>query len=233
MKAPLSERGFDRDGAFTLGLATLVSLLGLGLPVLFAVAHVLRHALARPHSSANATHPAGRHALLVFGKRLIQGQPDGDYRDRLATAHALIQSQQAIKLAILLGGNTAQGGTPSEARAGLLFLEQIGHVDPVRIRLEEDSTNTLENLRNARALLRDEQIDTCLLLSNRYHLARCATIASSLGMAHETVPAENNIPIGAGFLFRVVLEALWLTWFQTGKTWARLTRNQRMLKRVS
>lgn len=110
----------------------------------------------------------------------------------------------------------------------------------MNILLEQQSADTLTNLRNLRVLLeglehgpgRDARRLT--LITNRYHLARVGLMAASLGLEFHRCAAEDKAQaLRPGKLGDWLREALFINWFITGKLWARLTRNQRMLARVT
>jgi uncharacterized SAM-binding protein YcdF (DUF218 family) len=162
--------------------------------------------------------------FLVFGKQLIFDAPDTEYRarlDRLSTSR--------FHSAILMGGKTA-GASISEALAGLDYLKKIMANPQYFVRLEQSSRNTMENLKNTRQLLNGQK---AIIISNRYHLARCSVLASSLGIDHQLCPAEHVFTIDGYFLSQCLKEAFYLHWFFTGKSWAILTRNKRMLGKIS
>lgn len=218
-------KGVDRDGLFTFLLTIPVVVLGLGLPLLITYLHALRIAMA--------SHCHGRHGacLLVFGKRLVHGAVDRDYRLRLNKTHELIQ-QNPHRRVILLGG-APRTACLSEAMAGLNYLKEKGVEHADSIQLEEGSRNTLENLRHARNMLEAAGANTALLITNRYHLARSRMIAKSLGIEHTLCPAEASIQLTPSMMGKLLFESYYILWFSVGKIWARLTDNQRMLKRVT
>ena len=176
--------------------------------------------------------PAGRGRwCFVFGKRLVAGAADNEYRLRLEKALQLIR-EQPERLVLLLGGASSAGAT-SEAKCGLLYLQQHDLPEQCNIRLEEQSKNTLDNLRNARHMLQREQIGQVALISNRYHLARCRLIANSLKIEHTLCAAESTWAFNPATLLKLLIEAAYIHWFVVGKNWARLIGNTRMLGRVT
>lgn len=214
----------DWDGLLTLLLTLMIIVIGFALPVIFTYIRAFLIARKSTCSGQTAT-------LLVFGKRLNDGCADAEYRLRLDKASELINRTEIDRL-LLLGG-PANDGDISEAKAGLRYLNARGIKNRVKIHLEERSCNTLENLRNAREMLHAQQVTRVTLISNRYHLARCSMIANSLGIKHVLCPAETACTITPQFIARLIPEALYILWFNTGKTWARLTRNRRMLSRIT
>ena len=215
----------DWDGLFTLFLTLLVVGMGLGLPLLITYIHALRTARA---SSCETRSDA---SLLVFGKRLLNGQIDSDYRRRLDKTLELIE-QNPKRIVILLGGSPPNERR-SEAMAGLNYLEVKGIKNRSAIQLEEGSRNTLENLRQARTMLQSTRPGPTALITNRYHLARSRMIANSLGLKHVLCPAESRFTLTPAVLGKLMFETFYILWFTTGKTWARMTGNERMLNRVT
>jgi len=218
------ERGeVDWDGLVTFLLTLLLLLLTLGIPLLILFRSVSRTADAVPDITS-------ARRLLVFGKRLLRGQIDDDYRQRLDKAAALMQELPERRL-LLLGG-AGKDGEISEAAAGLAYLLSLG-LPEARLMREEQSQNTLENLRHARALIQGDTQEPVALISNRYHLARIHTMAESLGIEHQLCGCEAEFRLSLKVLPRLLIEAWYILWFKTGKGWARLIGSQRMLDRVT
>ena len=105
--------------------------------------------------------------------------------------------------------------------------------DVVRVRLEHDSRDTLQNLRNARQLLSADESTPAVLLSSRYHLARCALFARSLGISHQLCAAEDQLGWSVSNGLRLLSEAAYMMWVDVGARWARLIGHRRMLARIS
>ncbi|MCU7906271.1 MAG: YdcF family protein [Candidatus Thiodiazotropha sp. (ex Epidulcina cf. delphinae)] len=218
------ERGaVDWDGLWTFGLTLLLLIIGLGLPLLISLRYIYRTALSAD-SETDTT------SLLVFGKRLVNEQIDRDYRQRLDKVAALLKQDADRKL--LLVGGTADSRQISEARAGQNHLIRQG-IDSRRLTLEQQSQNTLENLRHARSLLEKAGNYPVALISNRYHLARIRTIAQSLGLEYRLCACEEAFEPSIGLMPRMIIEGMYVLWFNTGKAWSQLIRSQRMLSRIT
>src|SRR6185312_1274475 len=109
--------------------------------------------------------------VVLFGRRLEHDAPGHDYRQRLQRALVLARQQQTDHL-LLLGG--CSGSELSEAAAGEAWLRQHELTGDVRVELEQDSIDSLENLRHARRLLLERgHLPPVALVTSRYHLARC------------------------------------------------------------
>ena len=218
-------QGFDWDGLVTFLLTLLVigGTLGLSLLIFYLYAWWIARS-TRCIKSANA-------CILVFGKRLQRGSVDMDYRLRLDRSYEFLAQNPQFSV-ILLGGAPMHDQL-SEAKAGLDYLKAKGLVSHARIQLEERSRNTLENLRQARKILQNENCADLILITNRYHLARSRMIANSLGLKNLLCPAEAAFSWSSAVIGKLAFEAFYMLWFNTGKTWARLIGSQRMLQRVT
>jgi uncharacterized SAM-binding protein YcdF (DUF218 family) len=212
----------DWDGLLTFILTLLLLPVTLGIPLLVSMRYVIV-------TAREAACESGDRQLLVFGKRLIRGAVDQDFQRRLSKTAALMREDENRQL-LLLGGSAKDG--ISEAEAGQAWLVAAG-IDASRMTREERSQNTLENLRHARVMLNRTRDSKVTLISNRYHLPRIATIAESLGIEHSLCACEGQFVLTPSLIFRLILEAWYILWFKTGRSWARLTHNQRMLDRVT
>ncbi len=203
-------------------------LLSAGLVWLGYLIHVCRVAVRSPLL------PPRRMIVLVFGRQLVRDAPGPDYRQRLRRALVLAEQRHTDQL-MLLGGYS--GGRHSEAAAGQVWLREQGLAGELRVVLEQDSVDSLENLRHARRLL---DIDAgegrrppVALVTSRYHLARCLLLARRLGFDASPVAAEARLPRHGIYLGRLLIEASYLMWIDLGLRWAQLVGRQRMVTRIS
>lgn len=215
----------DWDGLWTMLLSLLIIMITAAAPLLLAFLHVLK--IARNSSDCTDSH----NGCFVFGKKLLNGSVDDEYRLRLDKALQLIH-EQPERPVFLLGGASSTNA-PSEAKCGLLYLQRHDLPEQGTIHLEEASKNTLDNLQNARKIIQEAQIDKVILISNRYHLARCRLIANSLRINHTLCAAEPKLTINSATLLKLLIESAYIHWFVVGKNWARLIGSTRMLSRVT
>ncbi len=217
------------DGLFTFLLSNIVLVGSLGLTGLFALRRTWRYARHTPSSIQCDL-------LLVAGMRLNRyGQPSPDYRRRLGRALALYRTGRCRRL-LLLGGET-RPGAPSEAQAGRYWLRAEGVPDSA-ILLEERSRHTLENLTEARLLLRtmaavEGRVPRLGLVSSRYHLARIAALAAGLSLSPPLCAAEAEPFFTPVTWARIGGEAYYLHWYHVGRIWSQLTGNKGSLARIS
>jgi uncharacterized SAM-binding protein YcdF (DUF218 family) len=216
----------DRD-ILQAALVTLLALVA-SLGVLY-LAHFIRVWRIARRSPTRLSAPR---TLLVFGRRLEQGEPEADFVSRLDRARAHAFDGLADRVLVL--GGISDGGTVSEAEAGRRWLDSAGWPPAVPVLLEQQSIDSLENLHHARAILREGgPVPAVALVTSRYHLARCAYLAHRLAFHATPVAAEPALALSARYLARLILEAGYLMWIDTGFRWARLTGNQRVVARLS
>jgi len=215
----------DRDALHSLAVAALACVASLGVVYLGYLLHVVRIARSAP------CEPARGETVLLFGKHAPGGRPDPDFQARLQRAATLWRLRPPRSM-MLLGGGPAGG--PTEAALAHAHLLRLGVPHDAPLVLEDRSRDTLQNLRNARALWQHAAApDTVTLLSSRYHLARCALLAGGLGMRWELCAAEPAFSWRPAALCRLAGEAAYVCWVDLGARWARLIGHERMLARLS
>jgi uncharacterized SAM-binding protein YcdF (DUF218 family) len=213
----------DPDVLQVLAVGVVATAATCGGAYAWALARTLRTARQARRDPADAA------SVVLFGKRLVDGRPDPEFRWRLRHALRLLRSHPHL-VVLLSGGRSSGPDAPSEAEiARRWLLRRMPEAAP-RLLVEEGSLDTVANLRHARALLPPGKV---ALLSNRYHLARCALLARTLGLEVHCVGAEPRLRLDRPTRRRLALEAGYHTLFVVGLGWARLLRNRRMLARVT
>ena len=239
----------DGDALHALGAAAAACVLSLGLVYVGYFVHVLRIARNAPCV------PERGDCVLLFGKHAPAGRLDADFQARLGRAATLWAARPPARM-LLLGGGPVGGRTEAALAREVLLARGLG---ADALLLEDRSRDTLQNLRNARALLAgiadagaapagadaegdgtqgrtptDARIAAPVtLLSSRYHLARCALFARQLGFDWELCAAEARWSWRPLALWRVAGEAAYVCWVDIGTRWARLIGHRRMLERIS
>lgn len=162
-------RGLPRALRMFVGIAA-----ALAAAITFGVAALI---LTTAHEPA----PEGLDELVVLGAQVRpDGSPSTVLRYRLDTAADYLQKNPSTRC-IVSGGKGANEPC-SEAEAMARYLKSCG-IDAARIELEDASTNTVENLRNSRALLADAG-DTVGIVTNDFHVLRATRIAAKQGYAN-------------------------------------------------
>lgn len=218
MILPRNNPKADNDAWFVMVISIVVLLFTAGFFFFLIFIRILYQAVTAPHTGFSA-----ELVFLVFGKELNNNRPDNEYIARL---DRLIECR--FKSAILMGGQTP-GNTVCEASAGFEYL-RAKDVEPESLHLEKDSQSTLENLRNSRQLIQNK---TAVIISNRYHLTRCSILAKSFKINHDLCAAESIFQPDPKIIVKCLLEAFYIHWFYSGKFWATLTQNKRMLDKIT
>jgi uncharacterized SAM-binding protein YcdF (DUF218 family) len=209
------------DGWATLAFSCMVILASFGLTLLAALIAITRSAWLTPSAAPSCDR------IIVLGHRLEQGgRPSVRYRQRLDRAAVLLETSPTATVDLL--GGRAVGSAVSEADAGANYLIARG-VCPRRIRSEDRSRHTLENLQQYRATLSPVTTGTIVLVTSRFHLARAGMMARGLGIRHCLCAAEDR----PRTCWSMLHEAFLIHWYVTGRTVARWTGNRRMLARIS
>ncbi len=226
--SPPSRWRYLRDGDVLLaaGITVLAVVLSAGLVWIAYLVRVWRIAASRSLRTSDCL------TVLVFGCRLASDEPSPEYRCRLNRALSLARSRQTDRI-LLLGG--CSGGQRSEAAAGHDWLQQHGLPEGVSLELDQESSDSLENLRHARQLLQTSgEIDLprVALVTSRYHLARCLMLARRLGFDGVPVGAEPTLPWHPRYLARLLLESAYVMCMELGLRWAKLLSLRRMADRV-
>jgi len=211
----------DYNGYLTLMLSVLIITLSFGVTFFLSFIYVLSVAVK---SGCNAK----ASQIVVLGKKLRNNSPDYDYLQRLTRVKQIIM-QSPDKIIYILGGITGESEI-SEASSGKRYLE---HHDVKKeiIKIEESSRNTLENMKHLKTstTVSEKPIS---LITNRYHLARAGIMAKGFGFDAERCAAEDSYTFGFVATLILLAEAFHLNWYMTGRTYAKLTRNKKILSRI-
>lgn len=214
----------DLDVLHALAVGSVALLASGGLLFvwyLLQVRRVARQAAVLPPLESAA-------AILVFGKHCRNGEPDPEFLARIERARRLAHARRGVPL-LLLGG----GAAPTEADVAARVLRDGPLPDPCELVLEDQSRDTLQNLRHARLLLQQRGADDVVLVSSRHHLARCALFARCLRIRHRLCAAEEAPGRGVRAWGRLLTEASYLMWTDLGRRWAHFIGHRRMIEKLS
>gem|GEM_PF-318966 len=121
-------------------------------------------------------------AAVVLGAAAWNKQPSPVFLERINHAIALYQSHRVGK--IVFTGGTPKKGYMTEAEVGRRYALKQG-IPAKNILFENTSRNTYENLRNIKPILRANSVDSIIIVSDPYHLARAQAIARDLDLNAE------------------------------------------------
>jgi uncharacterized SAM-binding protein YcdF (DUF218 family) len=212
------------DGFIVLAASLTIMALSLGGTLLLALGFV---AWVATRASCDSR---SRGRIVVPGMRLgVSGQLTHDYEARIARAVSLWSNMRSARI-VILGGRTS-ASLPSEAQAGCDALRMAG-VPTANLIVEDQSRHTLENLRRYRSAFADSLEEPVLLVTNRFHLARCSLLAAGLGIPHLRCPAEERRLPGWRQGPRMLFEAILIHWYMTGRILAALPGGRRLSARI-
>ena len=130
--------------------------------------------------------------LIVLGAGVNGTVPSLSMENRLTAAKAYLDANPACT-AIVSGGQ-GDGEAITEAEAMRRWLTAQG-ISENRIRMEDRSTNTAENLANSLPLIPDAASAAIAVCSSDYHLYRAQLLARRLGVEVQAVPAKTTLPV--------------------------------------
>ncbi len=131
--------------------------------------------------------------LIVLGSGMNEDGPSNDYRARLDSAYAyLIENKDTV---VICTGAQGPYEPASEAQGGRDYLLKKG-IEESRILLEDQSYNTVQNIRNSKALIEkktDPLTQTIVIVSSDYHLFRASLLAKREGFKDVSCKGGHGI----------------------------------------
>lgn len=150
----------------------------------------------------------GLNYIVVLGARVNGTVPSGSLRNRIRVGVEYLRDNPGT-IAVLSGGQ-GSGEEISEARCMYENMLAAG-IDPARLILEEQSTDTAANLRNSRSLI--PECASVGLVTNNFHIFRALALARNQGWEDvHSVPVATTMLSLPHYLMRefvgVVYETL-------------------------
>lgn len=168
---------FRRGGLIFLGICLLSFLIVEGIIIGYG----------------KSTPQAGADYMIVLGARVRGERVVGLLARRLNAAAEYLEKNPDTK--VVLSGGQGAGETISEAEAMRRYLSQKG-IDESRMILEDESTNTDENLEFSKQKMDDPDAKV-VIVSNDFHIFRALRIAKKKGI-------ENAEGLGASTVWYTV-----------------------------
>jgi uncharacterized SAM-binding protein YcdF (DUF218 family) len=126
---------------------------------------------------------------IVLGAAAYGPKPSPVLEERLRHAIDLYRAGTVHRL--LLTGGFGKGAEEAESAVARKYAIDHG-VPAADILTENRSRNTLENLAEARAVMRANGLKTAIIVSDPLHLCRAAAMASGLGLSVVTSPTPTT-----------------------------------------
>ena len=158
------------------GWKFLLRIAQAGLAVLLLGLSAVEIRVVREGRQDDSAQPAD--AVIVLGAGVNGTTPSAALQTRIDAAERYLKANPDIP-AVLSGGQGA-GEDISEAQAMYDALTARG-IAPDRLILEEQSTNTRQNLQNSLVLLPDYHHKSVAVVTNNFHMARVRLLLSANG----------------------------------------------------
>ena len=127
------------------------------------------------------TAPPPNATVVVLGASVLGETPSLELAGRIKTAAKVLKENPDMRC-VATGG---LGDTASITEAACIKKELVQRysIEPERIFLEEASTNTFENLKNAKDILENERFsDEIIIVTGEYHMFRAKFLSERVGL---------------------------------------------------
>jgi uncharacterized SAM-binding protein YcdF (DUF218 family) len=124
-------------------------------------------------------------SMIILGAKLKGDQLSLTLKSRMDAALIYLQKNPSTQVVVSGGQGSDELVPEADAMKDYLIMHQI---NPERIQVEAKSTNTFENIKFSKSLLRGDRI---LIVSNDFHLLRAKMIAKRQGLIVDTLPAPT------------------------------------------
>ena len=144
--------------------------------------------------------------VVVLGCQVYGYSPSIMLKNRLDGALEFLNSNPQCK--VIVCGGQGNDELCSEASVMANYLIENG-VDESRIYMEEQSTNTCENIKFAKKIIEKENMpNTIFIVSDSFHLYRAGRFAKEEGLEYKGIPGKEYYPLFAPYWVREVLGVL-------------------------
>lgn len=142
------------------------------------------------------TKPEKGDVIIVLGARLIGAEPSTMLRLRLEEALRLYEAGYAPL--IIVSGGQGKDEETSEAAAMQSYLVSRG-VNPQNILQEDQSVNTYQNLINCQSIMKQQNLETAIIVTNASHIRRSLLLARNIQLSAtgSAAPMADNIYLTA------------------------------------
>ena len=151
--------------------------------LLYTSAQIMREA------GVDEEHPVD--AIVVFGAAEYVGHPSPVYRARLDHAYNLFE--RGLAPVVITTGGAANDPHFSEGQVGRDYLESRGVPDGNLI-AETQGGDTDESTQRVAVILRANDMHSCLLVSDAYHMFRAKQMMAAQGITAYVSPRPGSIP---------------------------------------
>lgn len=164
-------------------------------------------------------------AAVVLGAAAWGKNPSPVFRERINHGITLYRNNRVGKL--IFTGGTPKSGYMTEAEVARRYARSHG-VPNKDILLETTSRDTEQNLKNTKTLMYNNGLESVVIISDPYHLARAAAVADYVGLDYQTEPTPTSRYSGqnrAKFMASEVLSLMAFQWWRLSETVAAYGRD--------
>jgi len=183
--------------------------------ILLAAGYILANGIA-VWTFASKDQTTRADAAIVLGAAAYPHAPSPVYKERLN--HAVDLYNDGTVDYILLTGGYGRGNTRSDAAIGAEYVIGKG-VPESAILLEEASTVTEENLKNAAEIMEEKELKTALVVSDPPHMKRAMLLAKDAGITAYSSPTHTSLYQGGEETFKFFVRE---TFYYIGYKWIRI-----------
>jgi uncharacterized SAM-binding protein YcdF (DUF218 family) len=130
-------------------------------------------------------------AIVVFGAAEYDGRPSPVYKARLD--HAAQLYRRGLAPIVITTGGAGADPRFSEGEVGRDYLRTQG-VPDAQLIAETQSSDTAESARRVATILRANHMNSCLAVSDGYHMFRIKRMLGREGIAVVPAPRPNSKP---------------------------------------
>lgn len=128
-------------------------------------------------------------AIVVLGASQWNGRPSPVFKSRLDQAYDLYNKKFSEK--IILTGGIGKGENFSEAKSGKFYLLEKG-IKEDDIFMEEKGRTSKESMDEVAGILKKQDLNTVILVSDGFHMMRLNKMAVDLGIKAYVYPIKDG-----------------------------------------
>ena len=144
-------------------------------------------------------------AIVVFGAAEYVGRPSPVFKARLD--HAAELYRQGLAPVVITTGGAGGDRRFSEGQVGSEYLKSLGIPDDHLI-AETQSEDTAESARRVSTIMHANGMNTCLAVSDGYHMFRVKRMLAREGVTAYGAPRPNSKPQSLGKRNEAVLQEI-------------------------
>lgn len=172
---------------WTSGAGRVILCIAMGVLGISGIAAVIISGFML-HAAYDA--PREENAVVVLGCKVRNGVPSLMLRRRLDAAYDYLAEHPDVP--VIVCGGQGEDEAMSEAQCMFDYLTDKG-IDAERIYREDESTSTIENLRNAQEILNENGWDSRItIVTDGYHQLRASMIAGKLDLESDHISAYTS-----------------------------------------